>query len=69
MISRLLFDRGGLIDWREFAAAMKADVAIARDTLRACEHHDDPGAKAIARILVERFHPGLVSHSTSVARG
>jgi hypothetical protein len=64
-----LFDRGDLADWREFSAALKASEQIARDTLRVCDFHEDSGAKAIARALVEHFHPKMVPHSTSTARG
>ncbi len=64
-----LFDRGDLADWREFAAAIKTNRQAAADALRVCGYHRDAGAKAIARIVVEKYQPGLVSHSTSVARG
>ena len=32
-----LFDRGQLEDWREFAAALRADAALAERTLRVCD--------------------------------
>ena len=57
-----LFDRGALPDWREFAQELRNNEELARDTLFMCEHHTEKGAAALARTLVEHFHPELVSN-------
>lgn len=58
-----LFDRGQLPDWREFARALKGDAQLARKTLRVCARHDDQESAALARTLVEYFHPTLPSEA------
>jgi hypothetical protein len=54
-----LFERGTFHDWREFAQALKDDAALARNTLAMCECHSDKRSAALARTLVEYFHPEL----------
>jgi hypothetical protein len=57
-----LFSRGFLPDWREFAEALAADPNVAQSALIIGERHEDTGSAALARILVERFHPGLLAN-------
>lgn len=47
-----LFDRGQLEDWREFAAALRADAALAERTLHVCDYRKPDGAEGIARALI-----------------
>ena len=47
-----LFDRGQLEDWREFAAALRTDAALAQRTLRVCDYRKPDGAEGIARALM-----------------
>jgi len=54
-----LFERGTFRDWREFAQALKDNAAVARNTLAMCECHSDKRSAALARTLVEYFHPEL----------
>jgi hypothetical protein len=54
-----LFERGTLHDWREFARALRNDAALARNALLMCERNSNPGSAALARTLVEHFHPQL----------
>ena len=54
-----LFERGTLPDWQEFAEALKDNAELARNTLFMCERHSDKGSAALARTLVEHFHPEL----------
>jgi hypothetical protein len=56
-----LFERGTFHDWREFAQTLKDDAALASNTLAMCERHSDKGSAALARTLVEYFHPELSS--------
>ena len=52
-----LFERGTFHDWQEFAQALKDNAALARNTLVMCERHSNEGSAALARTLVEYFHP------------
>ena len=52
-----LFERGRLPDWREFAQALRNDEELARNTLLMCERHPDERSAALARVLVQHFHP------------
>ena len=54
-----LFERGRLPDWREFAHALQNDVDLAGNTLLVCDRHQDERSAALARVLVEHFHPTL----------
>lgn len=54
-----LFERGVLLDWREFARALQRDVDLARETLRLCERHHNQASAALARTLAEHFHAEL----------
>lgn len=54
-----LFERGKLADWMEFARALQNDAELARNTLLMCARHQDRRAAALARVLVEHFHPML----------
>ncbi len=54
-----LFERGKLLDWQEFAQALRNDRDLASNTLAMCERHADERAVALARVLVEHFHPTL----------
>jgi hypothetical protein len=54
-----LFERGTLHDWREFTQALKDDSALARNTLVMCERHSDKGSAALARTLIQHFHPDI----------
>ena len=54
-----LFERGTLSDWREFASALKDNVELSKNTLFMCEHHENQASAALARTLVEHFHPEL----------
>lgn len=54
-----LFERGRLSDWKEFAKAVRNDQDLARSTLAMCERHPDERSAALARVLVEHFHPAL----------
>jgi len=55
-----LFDRGTLPDWREFATALKNDDGtLAIEALFMCEHHEEKGSAALAKTLVEHFHPEI----------
>ena len=56
-----LFERGRLSDWREFAQALSNDKALARNTLLMCDRHPEQRAAALARVLVEHFHPSQLS--------
>ena len=54
-----LFERGKLPDWREFVQALQKREELAINTLFICDHHPDRRSAALARTLVEHFHPGL----------
>lgn len=55
-----LFDRGVLPDWKEFAQALRADEALAKETLLMCSRHQERGSVELARVLIEHFHPQLL---------
>ena len=61
-----LFSRGLLPDWQEFAETLATDPRVAESALVIGERHEDTGSAALARILVERFHPELVSASAKL---
>lgn len=50
-----LFDRGQLQDWREYAAALRADPDLAGRTLRVCAYRKSDGAEGIAQALIRRY--------------
>jgi hypothetical protein len=54
-----LFTRGELKDWREFAESMAKDANVAQAALGVAGYHEDRGSAALARILVQRFHPQM----------
>ena len=54
-----LFERGTLPDWKEFAAALKADPALANRTLSVCNRHEDRPSVTLARLLLARYHPNI----------
>ena len=56
-----LFSRGLLPDWQEFAESLANDRRVAESALVIGERHEDTGSAALARILVERFHPELLT--------
>jgi len=64
-----LFDRGEMADWQEFTKALAKSKDVARYALTISEGHEDEGSAALARILVERFHPGLLAESTGNGNG
>ena len=63
-----LFERGGLSDWREFATELKGNAKLAEETLFMCERHGEKASAALARTLVEHFHPGLPAAPQQPAR-
>jgi hypothetical protein len=58
-----LYSRGQLPDWQEFAESLAKDRRVAESALVIGERHEDTGSAALARILVERFHPELLAAS------
>jgi len=48
-----LFDRGALQDWREFAAALKADEDLAEQVRKVCQYRAPDGAERIAEALLQ----------------
>jgi len=52
-------ERGGLEDWRELFAAVRADSRLAELVLRVARQHSLGGASILATALVERLRPGL----------
>jgi hypothetical protein len=56
-----LFDRGEMPDWQEFGRALAKDRNLGLIALMLAERHEDRGSAALARILVERFHPELLA--------
>ncbi|HMP05229.1 MAG TPA: hypothetical protein PJ982_02675 [Lacipirellulaceae bacterium] len=52
-------ERGGLEDWRELFAAVRADAAVAELVLRVARQRNEGRASALAAALVERLRPDL----------
>ena len=52
-------ERGGLADWRELFAAVRANSELAELVLRVARQHGPDGASILATALVERMRPGL----------
>ena len=52
-----LFDRGRLPDWQEFAQTLRNNEELASNTLLICVRNPDERSAALARVLVEHFHP------------
>ena len=59
MAIEALFERGTLDDWREFAAALRADPEVGRAAARVCAYRPADGARELARTLLHRHYPDL----------
>ncbi|HZL37764.1 MAG TPA: hypothetical protein VFC78_20775 [Tepidisphaeraceae bacterium] len=53
-----LFDRGTLQDWRELAAALKADPALVGEVRRVCAYRRPDGVERIAEAILPGAKPG-----------
>ena len=53
-----LFDRGTLQDWRQFAAALKADPDLAGEVRRVCAYRSADGAERIAEAILPATERG-----------
>ena len=56
-----LFEDGKLEDWQELGRAMRQDQRVAQAVLSVCGGPVDPGARALARVLVAKLYPGLAA--------
>ena len=57
-------ERGGLQDWRELFAAVRASSQLAELVLRVARQRDLGGASILATALVERSRPGSSGSNT-----
>ena len=68
MAIEALMERGALEDWREFAAALRADPEVGRAVARVCAYRPADGARELARTLLQHYYPDLGSGEDAFLR-